>query len=206
MNKLEPIKMSFEKRVNDLLEENSILRTYIAEIELEREHWTEESLRALNEKLDRYILRLRGVPPEELAVEKQRILASQETVEELRNHVHMLAETVSQLKALKFEYLTKEQLRKLLVVRDTSLQAENKILKTQLREALLRISQLEAEESKYKVFQNKVGLSSTNFLFPDQTEATGNLMSDSEFRTETESLILKTVQSSTVSSLDNTIH
>ncbi|KAE8301835.1 hypothetical protein GL50803_0010256 [Giardia duodenalis] len=198
--------MSFEKRVNDLLEENSILRTYIAEIELEREHWTEESLRALNEKLDRYILRLRGVPPEELAVEKQRILASQETVEELRNHVHMLAETVSQLKALRFEYLTKEQLRKLLVVRDTSLQAENKILKTQLREALLRISQLEAEESKYKVLQSRVGLSSTNFLFPDQTDATGNLVSDSELRTETESLTLKTIQSSAGSSLDGAVH
>ena len=198
--------MSFEKRINDLLEENSILRTYIAEIELEREYWTEESLRALNEKLDRYILTLRGVPPEELAVEKQRILASQETVEELRHHVTMLAETVSQLKATKFEYLTKEQLRRLLAVGDTSLQAENKILKTQLREALARIAQLEAEELEHRTFQSKVGLSSTNFLLPNPKETTSNFALDSELRAETESFILKTTQSSAGSSLGEAAH
>lgn len=192
--------MSIEKRINDLLEENSILRTYIAEIELERENWTEKSLRSLNEKLDRYILTLRGVPPEELAVEKQRILASQETVEELRHYIAMLAETVSQLKATKFEYLTKDQLRKLLSVGDTSLQAENKILKTQLRDALARISKLEAEESKYKALKSKVELSSANFLQPSQMEATNNLVLDSELRTETESFIFKTAPSSTRSS------
>lgn len=192
--------MSIEKRINDLLEENSILRTYIAEIELERECWTEESLRALNERLDRYILTLRGVPPEELAVEKQRILASQEAVEELRHHIAMLAETVSQLKATKFEYLTKDQLRKLLTVGDASLQAENKILKAQLRDALARISQLEAEESKYRALQARAGLSSVNFLQSGHVGATDNLALDSELRTETESFILKTTQSSAGSS------
>ncbi|TNJ26846.1 hypothetical protein GMRT_10575 [Giardia muris] len=133
--------MSLEQRVDDLMEENNILRTYIAEQELAREAWTQENLQALNRKLDEYINTFRGtevggrgiMPPLASAAASASV-STGETEQQLRRKVQELHRTLAQVRAVQSEMPTQEQLQRLQDASETSVYRENAMLKAELRD------------------------------------------------------------------------